>query len=87
MFELFDDDCKVLMDNLKKNRYPEQLLNSVLTNFVSKMENHQPEEKPATVERKEVMVILPFHGSSLSNQIQKSLTSLLSNAYPQITVN
>ena len=38
----------------------------------------------ATVKRKEVLMILPFHGQEVSDKLRKNLLSLCSMAYPQI---
>ena len=80
---LFDEDSQFIIENLKKNQFPEKLLDAILRNFIEKMESTENENPPVTVERKEMLLILPFHGSVLSNRLRKNLQSLFSKAYPQ----
>ena len=82
--ELFKIDCETIIDNLKINCFPEPLLRAVLKNFVSKEESKQNEEPAATVLKKEVLMVLPFHGTEVSNKLRRNLQSLCAKAYPQI---
>ena len=61
----------------------------MLKNFVSKEEskvesNESEDESIATVQKKEVLMVLPFHGTDLSNELHRNLQSLCAKAYPQI---
>ena len=84
---LFEEDCQFIVENLVKNQFPEELVKAVLRNFVAKMENVETSNEPiTTVEKKEIILVLPFHGTNLSNRLGKNLKSLFSNAYPQVVL-
>ena len=82
--ELFKIDCETIIDNLKINCFPEPLLRAVLKNFVSKEQSKQNEEPAAAVLKKEVLMVLPFHDTEVSNKLRRNLQSLCTKAYPQI---
>ncbi len=80
---------KIIKENLLKNQYPEPLLDALHKNFINKMQdqNSLTEKSPVTtVPKKELFIVLPFHGSKLSTKLHKSLKSLIANAYPQVDV-
>ena len=81
---IFNTDCDVIIDNLKKNRFPEPLLRAIHKNFVAKMKVDSVEETVLTVQRKCVKMYLPFFGNDCSNKLRKNLLSICSIAYPQI---
>ena len=61
----------------------------MLKNFVSKEEskvesNESEAESIITVQKTEVLMVLPFHGTDLSNKLRRNLQSLCAKAYPQI---
>lgn len=84
---LFNTDCDVIIENMRKNCFPEPLLRAILKNFISKIKSDSlitDQETLTTVNRKEVIMVLPFHGQDVSDKLRKSLLSLCSMAYPQI---
>ena len=85
-YELFDHDVKVIKNNLIKNQYPEAIIDPIVKKFIaSKMENRDIQPTVATVEKKEVLVILPYHGK-LSSKLFMQLKKLLSLTYPQVSL-
>ena len=82
---LFNLDWEIIKSNLIKNQYPEKLLSSIGKNFVAKMKSTQEEIVTQTVPKKEILLILPFHGK-LSNILQTRLLSLFNDAYPQVNL-
>lgn len=81
---LFEKDWYLIKHNLLKNQYPEPLVNALHKNFINSKLIDQPTDTVLTVPKKEVLLILPYHGTHLSNKLQKSLLSLFSNTYPQV---
>ena len=80
----FNNDVDIIKTNLLKNQFPKTLLNTIVKNFVEKMNTVEPEqEKPPSVEKKEVMLVLPYYGT-LSESFDKSLKSLVEKAYNQV---
>ena len=82
---LFNQDWETIKSNLMKNQYPENLLNAIKKNFVEKMKTSHQKTVTQTVEKKEILLILPFHGK-LSSILDKRLSSLLRDAYPQVNL-
>ena len=66
-----------------KNQYPEKLLSAIAKNFVEKKKSVQEDTVTLTVPKKEITMILPFHGKQ-SNILQNRLVSLFNEAYPQV---
>ena len=82
---LFMSDWEIIKSNLMKNQYPEGLLNAIAKNFVERMKSTQEKEIVYDVPKKEILLILPFHGKQ-SDILQKRLVSLFSNCYPQVNL-
>lgn len=82
----FNHDVGVIKTNLLKNQFPSGLLEAVTRNFIEKVSRHEPQDAPIqTVEKKEVLLILPYLGA-LSESFEKSLQSIISSAYQQVNL-
>lgn len=82
---LFKEDCKVIKTNLMKNQFPEKLLDSIITNFVSKQTSQTAvSDDIHTVPKKELLLVLPYLGHEGSRKLNRNLTSLISKVYPQV---
>lgn len=78
--KIFDADCDVIIDNLKKNRFLGPLLRAIHKNFVAKMKvdsSDSVEETALTVQRKCVKMYLPFFGNDCSNKMNQSWEKLI----------
>ena len=80
--DCFVKDWDVIRYNLVKNQYPEKLLHAIAKNFVERMKSEVTNDVVTTVPKKEVFLILPFHGK-LSDVLVKLLSALFSDTYPQ----
>ena len=84
--QLFDNDCTAIRVNLLKNQFPAPLLDSIFRNFIDKAisPSNIPDEI-ITVPKKDVSLYLPYLGST-SDNLKKSLKSLVTHAYPQVNL-
>lgn len=85
---LFKSDYEVIKQNLIKNLYPPSLIDSVFKNFIKNKSlpsssNNKTPTPATTVDKKIVLLILPFHGN-ISDKFERSLKKLFCDALPQV---
>ena len=82
-YELFDQDVKIIRKSLLENQYPQGIIDPIIKTFINNKVNSVLPPTPPRPEKKEMFLILPYHGQQ-SSKLFMQLKKLLSNTYPQI---
>ena len=85
-YQLFDQDVKTIRKSLLENQYPEGIVDPVIKNFIdNKINSTLPPSQPRP-EKKEMFLILPYHGQQQSSKLFMQLKKLLCHSFPQINL-
>ena len=78
-YTLFDKDNQI-KEYLVKNQYPSKLVDATIKNFVNKKVINQNITVSPSVDKKELLMVLPYHGK-LSENLRVQLVRLFNKSY------